>query len=390
MIKTFKAYIDGDLIYFDFKLIKSEILNIYIKNYGITDTIINKSKINEYINNNLFRLKLTNFGCYSIIIVTQNNNLFISDKPLLFYDEKIRKRFIQLSKEDNKSIKKLDFLPGNDIFSDWIITNLNLSSININLNKYFFFDRITILTQFSLLNNCDGYLYFSGYQTTKKHSIIYNNTLAQENINEINEFNPGRFSLIKVNTNEHKIFIRNDFFGLEKIFIYKNSNNFIISNRFHLLLKIINLLGIKLNIDIETISSMLSSNIWMFAQNHFTQRTIFKNLKIGSILENYDINSDGTLSICDSKIKREFSNNSIIHSAYEKEKKLNQISCRLRNTSLQTINNNLIKVADITGGADSRLSLSLLPIFDKNISDKILFQTKNIEKTDKEISNKIS
>ena len=216
MIKTFKAYIDGDLIYFDFKLIKSEILNIYIKNYGITDTIINKSKINEYINNNLFRLKLTNFGCYSIIIVTQNNNLFISDKPLLFYDEKIRKRFIQLSKEDNKSIKKLDFLPGNDIFSDWIITNLNLSSININLNKYFFFDRITILTQFSLLNNCDGYLYFSGYQTTKKHSIIYNNTLAQENINEINEFNPGRFSLIKVNTNEHKIFIRNDFVQTSK------------------------------------------------------------------------------------------------------------------------------------------------------------------------------
>lgn len=387
MIKPLYCRQKNNCISFEINQFGEKINNVTILRYGSIIKKISRFEINDYIDESEFIYPNLPSGCYSIIVEADQLK-YVSNNPILVYSEQDLKEFTKLIQKNNSLNNRLTYFPGNDVYSDWLVTNYKCVNQLDHLYHYAVNDCYSIFTQFPLQKNDNNLFYLSGYQVTNEHGLI----LGQKNIKDlckINKKNIGRFTVLEIDQIEKESKITNDYFGLEKIFIYTNKDKFIISNRYHLLLKSIYILDLRVTIDYDVVASILCSNIWMFSLNHFIRKTIYKEIKILGVEECLSINKQGILSIANKDIFDIFNKSGKFSSNSEKDSLLNDISSELKKNIRNACNNNYVKLADLTAGVDSRLALSTFPLTDVRFNESLTLRTLRIGK-DWEISNKIA
>ena len=389
MIKPIRLNQNHKTLEFKISELASTVDTVTIKNYGATEKVIRGAEIENYIKGDNFRYLPNSSGCYSLIVKTTNKEVFISKDPTLIFNNQDLSEFNHLSYTSSKSKERIAYYPGSELYPDWLATNFVLNSNFEGFYCHSVNNQYRIYTQVPLLEKTNGNLiYLSGYQLSDKFGFIYNNQSDNSNITQqINACNDGRYTFLELNNKTKQTTILNDYFALEKLFIYKKDGKFIVSNRLHLLLIFARHSNIDLDIDPDVISSILGSNIWMFSLNHFSRRTILENINILGIEDSVNILENGELKIQKKSIYEDFLNLRKL----DRELVLNKVSSEQKNKSISIFLNNkvFIKIADLTGGVDSRLSLSTLPITQKRFKNELLLRTLKIGK-DWHISNQIA
>lgn len=180
--------------------------------------------------------------------------------------------------------------------------------------------------------------------------------------------NIGTFSLIEIN-NDY-IQISNDFFNFSPIFYYEDENISIVSNRYHLLLVLMNLIGIKGEIDVEKVILNISNDNFMMQQN------ISHKMDIKGCRQVYNskdcIIKNGILYFCDNEyadiLRRPYCINENQYNYLIKEG-INDIITQLEVLVSDERFRNVI--VDLSGGLDSRIVYSALTNMEHNKNVKI-------------------
>ncbi|WP_303962351.1 hypothetical protein [Succinatimonas hippei] len=401
MIKKLKI-IRTDSTLIKFKITKdvlSQISQILIKNYGSGVKLIKRNQLSEFFSSELdealFTYKPGNSGCYSIIISLADNTQIISDSPILIYSQDDIEDFHKTSNnfthsEINDNYSELKYFPGNKLYSDWLVSSSELDYMDESFYKYKTkSNNFFVYTQFPLLQKDKEKHYLSGYQICRNKGFIFNSEQCNlEILKYLDDKLSGRFTHITVTEND-EILIQNDFFGFEKIYKYQYNENVVFSNRLHLLLIFLKKSKYFLSINESVIKAILSSNIWMFCLNNFQKKSIFNEIITLPCWYSIQIRQDGSFSLLKKELYNIFLQRKDIEASDEREEFI-RIASELKLNSYYVYHKtNAIKIADLTGGVDSRLSLSTLPILEKKDTTDFALRTLKIGK-DWEISKNIA
>ena len=275
-------------------------------------------------------------------------------------------------------MNSLDYVKGTKPYTDFAICSLNFFAPDSFEEKVFNNTCKIILdrgTDFS------GSCFFSGVANFDNKYISY----SELNDSILDGGCVGNFTAFKILTNE-KIDVFNDIFGMGIVYYYYDGDKFIISNRYHLILRILNESVIPMNLNYNKVISSLASEGSFFMQN-FSEEMDVENT--------YQLQIDSYISIEDGvfKLKEKSSFLSLLHN--EEDVSYSQLlddACNeiVNNTKVvlkdKSINNIIF---DLTGGFDSRLCLSSLLSLDceEDLKDRISFITRDVANSkDLEIS----
>jgi len=199
-------------------------------------------------------------------------------------------------------------------------------------------------------NNNKAYLW-SG------HSIDMHGNICENGTPETIIGSVGSYSLVEFGEN---IRIRRDNFGMEHLFVYQNEQRIIVSNRYHLLLMLINTIGLRVNETIA-INKFLSMNNQIF-QNHIGYKTDIDGVEIVPFYKDILIDSNGLQQI-DNHIGKEIKTTQRFH--YETyfdlfDQAVSEIKSNIKSFLDYATENNKTAIFDLSGGLDSRLIYSAL------------------------------
>ena len=297
-------------------------------------------------------------GCYLVEIELKtgekiSSNLLLVDTDEFGFSSLCRKREVQK--------KMLPLMKGNRIYKDWLLTSKRIDSefygyfedvFDLMVGGYYFYGQTPLIRTES-----NAKQYISGF-VENHNGIEIGETLEGKDYLENDGL--GRYSRIKFDGKS--IIVDNDYFGLEKIFLMQIQGTNIISNRLHLLLEAARALGIPLSLDETVVEAMLSSNIWLFAQQSFTTKTCIQNVSVAPIEKLIFINPEGKILLKDkdiAKILKSNDGNELINKAAIRNA-VTDIKNRTCNTYSKSVDQ--VKITDVTSGLDSRMVLSVLPI----------------------------
>jgi len=211
---------------------------------------------------------------------------------------------------------------------------------------------------------------FSGITRTDKELIVGSDI---KNINSLDMITDQIGNFYCVAQNKDKIRIFTDYFGISKIFYYKDSDYFIFSNRIHFIIILMGILKIEKKLNYDKIYAYLSSNYPIITMQNFSRELNIKNLYMLPVDTKVDINIKN--------FRVDFNKTSIYYELsaplqYDKKiynKLIKKAAEELKDNARVVLEYNGFDkfLVDVTGGLDSRLVFSVLTHFPE-YKDKIV------------------
>ena len=202
---------------------------------------------------------------------------------------------------------------------------------------------------------------FSGLGVIQNQFVYGINNLKSKSSKILSE-SIGNYFYVIVSNN--KVSIGTDYFGLSKIFYYESPSISIYSNRYQLLLLLMNKMGIELNVDWKLLSSMFFTDFGFLCDQPITNDMMCDGTKIIDIGKSVQIVNGKTYVISNSIDDQT--------DVVDYSKAVSDAASELNNNMNAVLNSGLFDkyIIDITGGIDSRLSLT---IFNNNNDNNIAF-----------------
>lgn len=337
-----------------------------------------------YSSENSYTFKLKKPGVYQIAgFVKRADNDNILQKmsyPVAYFPQETVAEYknwlTNYSPKSNLFYKPLDYVPVSKPFADFVLFS-NATHLPKNewikqfTNKYNGFQyrelknkgkrKNSILTN-GKLSKKDGITYlWSGYS-------VINGKLTDCGTHETIDRKTGVFTCVGISKNE--IRITRDNFAFEKLFVYEDEAQIIISNRYHLLLLMIeDKSKLKLN-QKHTMFKFLSMNNQLFQQNCGYQTDI-EGIAVVPFYKDLII-ANGDIQFEDNHIGSEFIKMNRFH--YEVyftlfNQSVSDIEKNIDSFMKFANNNNKTAVFDLTGGMDSRLIYAAMTKKNHNFSN---------------------
>lgn len=198
---------------------------------------------------------------------------------------------------------------------------------------------------------------FSGY-VWHDNDFIFGQSTIGEGINASTLYDCiGNFSLLNVENSQIKI--TTDYFGYSKVFYYESDDMLIVTNRYHLLLVILNYLKINCELDEDVVMVTFASNVTLLRQTFIDNLTV-KNTYMLNLCDEIVVDESGWKFV-----KRSI--NSVLGSNQEFNpeyyaKLLDDAKNDIINNIQAVYNSHLFKdiVVDLSGGKDSRVNYAAL------------------------------
>lgn len=322
----------------------------------------------------MFRTSSAGFYDFKIKIF-KNGNYFPIIKYLIEKHIKSPRLIIQMSlilgiySKDGKLHKK-DY---NDVLKDFSLEGKRKAFTKISNNFLFSSvcgSRINLLQNKSkdILVLFSGNIY--GYNTelkklrSKGHKFIHKSNPAEFLLHSYEEYGlsflrkiNGNFAFAVYDIKKEKLIIANDFFGFYPLFIFQDKNRIIFCTEYQPILKYP---GFKNCLDYNSVSEYFSLGFVISDKTFFKD---IKNLSPGS----YMIFSRET-----SLKERYFEEHIKERNGKSLDHCCKNVSAHLRRAIINRINPSKEVVCDLSGGADTRLIVSILP---KKLRESINFRT---------------
>lgn len=333
----------------------------------------------KYMNSKEYKFSVSESGYYFVkCFVKHDESKYIKDSDTVLYiNNELRDEFENLMSKNletkNTINESIDYFkvprPHNDfclVSSNQHIDNLSdfeerckdngFQSKNIS-KKHWNTENILVFDASGLQDGLNNNYIFSGYAWHNEKFFFGQSTIDQKiSPNRLYDC-IGNFSLLNIEPNQIKI--TTDYFGYSKVFYYKDNNFLIVSNRYHLLLIILNYLKIKCELDEEIVLVTFASNVTLLRQT-FTDNLTVKNTFMLNLCDEIVINECGW-----EFVKRPI--NIILDSKQEFDSEYySKLLDEGKNDIIDNIqavyNSKLFKdiVVDLSGGKDSRVNYAAL------------------------------
>jgi len=236
---------------------------------------------------------------------------------------------------------------------------------NNNSNSVFYYDRRN-----SLIIHDSTQLLLSGVLKANKRLIwgyedIVNTDTTEDLTNQI-----GNYTLVKIES--YCIEFSTDYFGLNKIFYYNHNDILIVSNRYELILLVLNKLGISSELNESlAVSYLIMTDISL--NQLMTNDTLIQYVKVMDV-GNKMLVSGNKVEFVDSEFKKDL-NLQLLESENEYYKLLDEASEDIRENLEIVYNSSRFKqiIIDLTGGLDSRIVFSALRSINTNNKPTSIF-----------------
>lgn len=321
----------------------------------------------RWIENNKYIFKHYGDGIYYCQIEAKNKQQYIlkrshtiecfSDNYRLFLD----KKFSNVPSKSYHANLSLRDYPNDDFC---IISSENAASYDITISnlKTFRHNNSIIITSGNLYTHNNKTYIMSGICVTDDHKYVRRGEdIVKHNIQtEHLFFCLGKYSFALFNGDE--ILLSNDFHGQNKLYYFSDQKTTFISNRLHLLVLCLKNLKIKLEMFHDKALALLCCRYHQLFINNFCSEMLIKNIFQSYAGEKFSI-KNGKLEITHGGIY------DIITQKYDKPMTEEEYSEKLDNACKEIINNlsaivnsehTQKVVIDVSGGMDSRVSLSAL------------------------------
>lgn len=333
----------------------------------------------KYMDSTKYQFSVNESGYYYVkCFVKYKETKYIKDSDTVLYiNNEIRNEFENLinNKLETKNTvnESIDYFkvprPHNDfclISSKQQVENLNDFNKRCKNNgfetkklstEHWNTENILVYDASELQDGFNNNFIFSGYAWYNNNFVFGQSTIDQKTSPSMLYDCVGNFSLLNVESNQIKI--TTDYFGYSKVFYYKDNDLLIVSNRYHLLLVVLNYLNIRCELDEEIVLVTFASNVTLLRQT-FTDNLTVKNTFMLNLCNEIVINEYGW-----EFIKRPI--NSVLNSSEEFDSEyysslLNEGKNDIINNIQAISNSKLFKdiFVDLSGGKDSRVNYAAL------------------------------
>ncbi|MCI6065733.1 hypothetical protein MR818_10235 [bacterium] len=361
-----------------------------------------------YVSNKCIEFQLSEAGRYIIFCQAKigANILYHERLSKWYYPKEIQTEFLKFydsyhgENREKLELWALDYPYQNMTLisfrksADKQISNLNSNIANVgeNLNVYLLNETSDweneVIATFEPVVDGNQEFFFSGKGKSNEHLIIGQDDF--ENVSDkyavIDDI--GYFSVIYQNKDE--IVFTNDYYGMYPLYSYYDNEIKVVSNSYHMLLRVLKTLDVKMTLNVEKIIPyFITGQRMMFEQlaSHDTfvrkvhKLTIHKKFKLDLKYEYFLGGGE-----VDKEIATVLKSNEDLSDVYEE---------LLEKATIETVNNTRIAVeddrfnlitCDVSGGKDSRTVLGALLNCCKNYEEKIEIHSQELSYTnDKKI-----
>lgn len=349
-------HIDNDIIYCKFESKKRIDLTLY------HDGIVSEKK---FVSDDNCNFKLHHSGIYRISGKVRNSNIYFETKNIHYFTDNDKNEFNHFLSQNTKE-NEFSFYYLNYPFYDFVITNFNNLSLDSKLISYNYGNNYLLTTGRMIKDmKLSKIILLSGYFHDKDHLIWgqndFENYISQNNYSLSDKV--GCFDSVSINMRNKIITLNTDVFGLSKLYVYidKKNHNYIMSNRYHLLVISLSKLGIKLEFDQNKLSCMLSMSYGMLTDQFTDNNCLLSGTNIVPIDHQVQIDYNGNVVI-QSLDNLKFEEKDFSEETYLKILKevKSEFQANLNSYFNSKHFNNYF--ADLTGGVDSRLVFSILSL----------------------------
>ncbi len=331
--------------------------------YLLLDGVI-KERVN-WSHKKINKWNLDQSGNYTVQIHMKrdNENILKLSEPIFFLNSEMKDKFF----EEEKKIKfdktefDVDFYSKVYPYCDFAVVVGSENKISKNLlnnDENFYYQKKCIFDSKSVFlvtpneNRKKSYV-FSGMAKGVKRLVVGEKDISKtQGIDEIKN-SIGNFSF--VDFQEQQIIIKSDYFGISKIYFYLGNDISIISNNYHMILKLTKILNINLKISYsEALANLTFISLQPFYQN-FSRNMEVKGIECMTMEKFIVINSKGV----------NFHNTEIVNELRSKAKAINEKEyIELLYEAKEEIKENTIialehpnfdnVILDLSGGLDAR------------------------------------
>lgn len=264
--------------------------------------------------------------------------------------------------------------------------NIKLKEINLNIVKINNYKNINnyVISNDKLISFDENYILFSGMNVYNKKFYFGENDL-DKNINREFINCTGMFTAISVDNDS--IIATQDDFGCGSLFYAEYNNGIFISNRYHLLLLTLSWMGFKGELDIAKAMYWIyftnyNSSVYTYnSHNNMDIKGVY-NLPINKYIY---INEDGWTFKDKESVNNAF--NGISDKSYEEEVDLGVQDVTNAVEAIANNNNFEKYIVEISGGFDSRVTLSAVGNLKDNMKNLQAYVDNTSVQGDLEIGN---
>lgn len=342
----------------------------------------NETSIIEEISNvteNKWDFSLPAHGQYFVQVSyhSKTTQLYKSSKLILFSQFYLSEYNDFLNTTDNSTHDTLSYFEPDYPYQDFCLFRLSdndnnsdaidglMKERNMHSHTYSFNSKsiCRLLTSHPVQKIQDKTVAFSGVTRIADRLIVGDNDLAENNINPEQIRNEiGDFWMIY--QQEENVYILHDYLGLSKFYYYQNGDDFVVSNRYHLLLLGLKAVNINPKPYIDRIIADLSSTT-AFARLNYSRYMLMENTYVLTSDKDLIISSNG-VNFEDNELHQElFNPEPYDEKSYEAllqtgaEEMLDNMKI-----ALEYPNADKFKI-DLSGGLDSRMIYALITNFPK-------------------------
>ena len=347
--------------------------------YDCKNNIIEKRNYNSSSNAvfDISKIPVNTFCFVKVFIKYKSNEnseykkVVINSNKVICYSSQRKEEFEEYLRKAPESIPfELPFWKTSYPYQDFLLAysfsdNCDMSELSLYANKEGF-NTFKIYGSFIMTSSENCYsksdiLAFSGITRTKEKLIYGYKDISNVNSSDISEM-IGNYSGI-FNCN-NKIVLTTDYFGISKLYYFKDDDILIVSNRYHLLLIAAQKLFVNRIINFPKVYAYLSMNNQVIMQNYSREMNV-QDFYVLPIDEYIEIDTKkGTATVKKKEIYYDLSSPQQFNEP-EYHKLLNYAVDELLDNARVALESKHFNhyVVDLTGGLDSRIVFSVLSRF---------------------------
>lgn len=234
----------------------------------------------------------------------------------------------------------------------------------------------------------DGKGIFSGYSWSDGEFLFGNKSYfnVNGNFNNISN-NLGNYSYVKISDNE--VELGTDYLGFSRLFYFKDDTDFIVSNRYHLLLIFLKRIGTSLKLNREIVENLFLSNVTLFRQV-MTHDLLVENTYLLPSFKYIKFSEKGAV-FCNKELFEKLAS-SVDYNKSDYKKILNESAAEIRDNVEAVLRSPDFDqvIIDLSGGRDSRVGYAALTNITKELTNKVRVRSTLHEPDDLDVAIKVN